>query len=468
MKRLVLLIAALMLLLPAASLGGKTAMSTAGVNVMDFGARCNGSANDLAAIRSAVSVESAAGGGDVSFPGGRTCVVKTSSSWETALCPGTDNVRFVGGDGAVLKVDPAAPDGTVLIDTCGHLGIAVEGLTLDLSGHDGEGVHVGNSNATITGDTFLNGGIGVYLDGQSVHEVLISQDRFAGGGYGVLTQDASTAHSIQVLDSYFMGGARGDAIEINTPSSSGASDWTIANNVISGYQSSGGSDGFGIGLANAHNITITGNTLIGVANHGIHVEDRTSNLIISSNRISGNIKSAIYLVSGAGPMENFKIVNNEIQASGTVDEPWGSSSAIWLVSGGAGVFKDVLIRGNILTNNGSPTSPACAISVEATDNAVIDDNQISDQVGSAGHGICYASWASAGPARVSNNTVNRAATPYSLQEPVEAFDNLSTPRPGRSLASCPQRSSEVGLRHPPRRRHPSRRSSPPCRARRAH
>jgi parallel beta-helix repeat protein len=346
--------------------------------VSRYGASGDGG-NQIDALRRAVSAANEAGGGSVVLNANTTYLIKTSRPYEAVLLPHR-NVRIVGAKGATLKVDVASADGPIMVDG-GYSDTVVEGVKFDLS-HKTDSIAIklnGSSNNVVVNNTFENAGFAaVYLVGATT-DTTVSHNVSTGGGYGVLTQDSSTAAGVNITDNNFGGGSSGDGVALNTPTGS-AHGWNITHNVISGFNAQGPASGFGISIAHGSDIDIEGNYLAGNTNHGIHLEDGASYVEITQNTIRDDAKSAIYMVSGPRTVSHITISGNLI--TGCAFASTASSNAIWAEGGGAFAFNDIEIIGNRLVGNGMSSTPSRDINVDyGPDDVQIRRNTISGNIG---------------------------------------------------------------------------------------
>jgi parallel beta-helix repeat protein len=147
-----------------------------------------------------------------------------------------------------------------------------------------------------------------------------------------------------IANNRFTGSTHGDAIEINTPASAstGAHDITITGNLITGYTDASSQTGIGIGVANAHNVAISGNTILNTKLDGIHVEDACKGVTVTGNTIRGAGRSGISINAGAGTTSPFGWV-----ISGNLVEECGKTGG----NGGIACEGIVSVRNGTITGN---------------------------------------------------------------------------------------------------------------------
>lgn len=159
-------------------------------------------------------------------------------------------------------------------------------------------------------DVHIRGGT-ILLNGQvHVDNILIDGCTFEGGGYGFLLDQPSTGRNVRVVNCTFRGN-RSDAIELNFPrhrEGKLVEDIVIAGNVFedTGPDPDSGTSGFGVGIAGARSVQITGNAFRRMAVQAVHVEDWAEHITITGNNMlecgldhtGGNWTGGVHLLPG--------------------------------------------------------------------------------------------------------------------------------------------------------------------------
>lgn len=269
--------------------GAGTAAKVKGVwHVATSGVSDHGNA---ATVGSAAAIDTANPGSILRFPPGTYAFATawTPSAGATLdLSPGavlqfpavsaglivSNSSITIRGQGT-LRGNAGAPTTAAVVLVSGT-DFTLDGPTVDAAGLSaGRAVDVNGGarctirNATLTGTHQA----GVYVRGV-VNDLVVTGNRHTGNGYGVLINDpaAGSARAL-ISDNYFVmsGAGPGDGIEINAPTN-GFTEFIIAGNYITGYKNVTGNEGIGIGLARCSYGSITGNTITGCQNDGIHIE----------------------------------------------------------------------------------------------------------------------------------------------------------------------------------------------------
>ena len=139
---------------------------------------------------------------------------------------------------------------------------------------------------------------------------------FDGVTYGVLTDTVATdTKDIRIIGNRFIN-IYGDAIELNSPIKgmgynrtpyASINDIVISNNFISVTNGTDINSGFGIGIAGATRVSITGNILSGCRLQAIHLEDYCKHVSIVGNVVEGG-NEGIYIIQ----TDYSSIIGNEI------------------------------------------------------------------------------------------------------------------------------------------------------------
>ncbi|MFC5649389.1 right-handed parallel beta-helix repeat-containing protein [Paenibacillus solisilvae] len=270
-----------------------------------FGAAGNGKKNDTAAIQLALNQAKKSGGGVVYLPEG-TYVVSNN----LYIYSGT---KVMGARAKITKTNTKA-DFAVLVIAAGQHNVVVEGLWLNntqTAGNISIDIHKNVNNVWIMNNTFT--GIhsqAINMNNPGIEHVQISGNHFEKVSYGLLTNKmAVSIKDIRVINNQFID-IYSDAIELNHPGQANEAEehFVIAGNYISVPKGLGKSKmaGFGIGIAGADNITITGNVIEKTRYEAIHIEGGAKYLNIIGNIIDGvendpdvNLNSGIYIIDGS-------------------------------------------------------------------------------------------------------------------------------------------------------------------------
>jgi parallel beta-helix repeat protein len=311
---------------------GSSAVIEAAANGVTF----NGSTETRTSLNALLA--GLADGAVVGFPPGGVAIISANVS----IPSGVDNITILGR-GATLKLSGSAASAAFVLNLVGS-GAKITDLTIDASSiANSTGIRINGNGHTIRGCTFTNSVAGgVYVEGASTN-LSITESVF-GQGYGILVKDDSTANGIVIANNRFIGSTHGDAIEINTPASAstGAHDITITGNLITGYTDASSQTGIGIGVANAHNVAISGNTILNTKLDGIHVEDACKGVTVTGNTIRGAGRSGISINAGAGTTSPFGWV-----ISGNLVEECGKTGG----NGGIACEGIVSVRNGTITGN---------------------------------------------------------------------------------------------------------------------
>jgi parallel beta-helix repeat protein len=221
-----------------------------------------------------------------------------------------DGVK-VAGTGRIF----GALVGTAVI-TVGGNGTTLTDLTVEntdtSTGNIGVNVRTGATNVTIQDVTFKGPRLqAVNINTNGVAGVLVRGCLFDGVTYGVLTDTSGTTgldlRDVRIIGNRFIN-VSGDPIELNspitgmgktrTPRTDAQAGFVISGNYISNTAGSDVNSGFGIGIAGACDVTISGNNFVGSRVQAIHIEDYANGVTITGNTINGGAVG-IYMISHA-------------------------------------------------------------------------------------------------------------------------------------------------------------------------
>lgn len=195
------------------------------------------------------------------------------------------------------------PDGAPYLVATGGPGATIENVTFDTrtdSGLNGgeSTILVRHDDTTVTGCAVQGSGfrfgVGFAEQATPIRNTSIANCAFTQTAYGVLKNNTPTVN-LTIRDCAFTDIRRGDAIELNV---GGDTNALITGNTINGVSSGGLTNaGIGIGVAGVGSygqpidgmstaVTVTGNTVHGCENEGIHFEVMRDSTI-SSNTVTG-------------------------------------------------------------------------------------------------------------------------------------------------------------------------------------
>lgn len=249
----------------------------------DFGAVCDSSTDDIAALQAAEAAAEAAGGGVIWIPEGASDC-RIGSTWTIS----GSNITVAGP--GYIKAKATFTGATPVIEITGT-DVTLRDITLDANNFaNSRGILVnGATRARIEGIKGLNNqNAFVRIEGAAT-DTWVVRNQVRGRGYGVLVADPTGASGLFVLDNDFQfteATQLGDGVEINTPSA-GFSRFVISRNRISGYIGNASNAGLGIGMDGASHGLIEGNWIDDVENDGIHIES-ANHVVIRGNHVSNS------------------------------------------------------------------------------------------------------------------------------------------------------------------------------------
>lgn len=359
------------------------------INIRNKGATA---ASAAAAFTAALADVTA--GGVIYVPTG-TWDVTAGTDYAPTFQINKPKVRIVGdGDGSIIRLKAGAATGANILYITED-DVTIEGVTFDLTSAitQSMAVHVRPTAARvrIAHCTFFPVSAvtaSIYLTGACT-DVDIEHNRILGPKFGVLTHDASTASRVRITDNLFDGqGGVGDGIEINTPTGE-ATDITSARNTVRNYIRSGptANNGIGIGYAHVTRGVISENIVENVELDGIHVEDGSSGITVSDNRVRACGRSGITVNSSntyaTRYTSNITVHDNEVTGCLSVS----GTGAIALE--GNLTVKGCNVHDNHIWNNGRVAGAECyGIDLQFRgENHHIHHNQIRNTVGVITAGI---------------------------------------------------------------------------------
>ena len=347
------------------------------VQLTDFGAACNGTANDQPALQKAINDVQSKGGGTIMVPA-RTCrIQQTGGVVSTAI--GGNGVAIKGASlASTLAMDTDSPGSyrdlfriegaanvsfdtltikrlnnayVVLFNLLSVNGLTMNNIVVDgqkmTEGNDVHGIAILNSanatvkNVTMTGTTWKNMDFGMFQSSDSP-----------------VTVDGWT------VDNSTFEGNWDDDLEFNAPNSS-MSNINVLNSTFTNNRATDPSapSGFAIGFANVRTGSMKNNTISGYRFDPIHIEDRSANITVQGNKVSNSFTngqtsyaSHVFIISGS---HDVTITGNEFDTSANTNSidviyvgPGGSPSQPYNISITGNTFK---LRPNakLLGNYGS-------------------------------------------------------------------------------------------------------------------
>lgn len=338
-----------------------------------FGAAADGTTDDSAAIIAAL-----AAGPTRLTPG------------KTYFCGSNITMNVAGmvlyGDGTLKGNGSATASSAVIKITANNC--IVRDITInqnDIS--SGKSIWVSGADNTLIERVKNSNGQSSFIHGDGVlTNLTVRGCSNVSRGYGVLINEPSAgSKNIIIQHNYFVNSEAagiGDGIEINAPTN-GCSNVIISNNFIGGMTGDTSSAGIGIGLANVTGATITGNMIFDCESDAIHVENSSTGIVISGNRIkncltaSTNVSGAISILSGCTDVTiSGNVVKDTANKHGIATTASnGTFNTVISITGnvidGASLYlisldsvKDVVVSGNVLENaNTSNTATTSSIRV---------------------------------------------------------------------------------------------------------
>ena len=410
--------------------GGPTVLNHGIYDVTSYGAKCDGSTDDTAAIQSAIGA--ASGGGTIIFPAAICVVSPPTTGYILSLGGGNITIHGMGLGASVLKVKASAGDykavfgpyqGTfsnvTLTDFTINQNTTNNPVTSSIMTYPRMVINsaTGGNNLTVSNLEVLDiGSINTISTGTA--RSVITHSRFVLNTTGNFYHDYSTlyisAEHSSVDHNLFVGGinAAGSVCAIETH----AGTTTVTGNVVDGFWLGGNITGVSsVGDSNA--ISVIGNTVTnayfgfqlwsntlrahtsGFGLHGVAVESNTVRLTQNSwivDPVSGKAQtgnpSGIFVTPGANlPVSNILIANNTIEydLSTSSSDPFNTSGmgiGYWdaLTTNTATNFR---ILGNTIIN-----SPIYGIRMSVTGSDFeISGNHITNAGSSANRGLAASS-----------------------------------------------------------------------------
>lgn len=351
------------------------------LSVKAFGAVGDGVTDDTAAILATIAHAGENGG--VYYPKG-TYLVTQAVEFQRVFNLTLAGQSHIGEPGAILKLAAGAANGSAIFWS-GAADQTFRGLTFDLNGISegrGIGARTGCVRGKISGCTFKgNGsssGIGIHMSG-SPTDLGITANHFLGCAYGILSAQSTSPQHVLIADNILDGDGRptGNAISIDSPNGN-ASDISIIGNVAYNWTSTQ----ICIGFAHVVRGVIANNIIHQCSGAGIHVEDGSTDIAITGNKISecgGAGIEATY--NTARPTKRITIVGNTVADCLTLAPVVGA-----IIISGSNPPEGVIVAHNTVDNCGLLTSVCHGIVLFANNSRVLG-NVVTNTQGLAPGGI---------------------------------------------------------------------------------
>ncbi|MFC0212028.1 right-handed parallel beta-helix repeat-containing protein [Paenibacillus chartarius] len=286
-----------------------SADAAASIRVFDvtssvYGANGSDTADDTAAIQKALDAAGTTGGGIVYFPKGTYVTSKDLKVYS--------NTKLLGSQAKISKADVGDSYAVFAIQP-GQSKIVFEELWIENNKSSGSiGIDFGmNSSDIDVQDNRFTGRYAqsVNINATGVKHIEVTGNHFEEVNYAVLTNHQATdVRDVRIVNNEFIN-IYSDAIELNHPGSTytAGANIIIADNYLSvpAAYGSGTAGGFGIGVAGATHVSITGNIIENARYEAIHIEDEAKHISIVGNIINGVendpdlvLNSGIYVIDG--------------------------------------------------------------------------------------------------------------------------------------------------------------------------
>lgn len=338
-----------------------------------YGAAGDGVRDDTNSLQEALDAARASGGGIVYFPPGTYITTKELNVYS--------NTKIVGANAKISKTPEGAGDSVINVATDQSL-VTIEGMWIEnnkTKGNIGINMKTGSSLVMIKENKFTGQKTqAVNINASGVKHIQIHNNVFQEVAFGVLTNaHAKDLEDVRILNNQFLN-IYGDAIELNHPGTAyvAGANFIIANNymlVPTGF-GSGAKSGFGIGIAGATNISITGNVIHNARYEAIHIEDEAKHISIVGNVINGvandpdnGLNSGVYVIDSdyititGNTVRNAKDYGIHLEINASAQSP-----------------TNTIISANTVTASGSG---GIKVNVEGPANTIVSDNLVTDNSG---------------------------------------------------------------------------------------
>jgi hypothetical protein len=308
------------------------------LNFVNYG-RCDGTANDADAFKQVIGLLSSAGGGLLQLP--PATIAMTLTAWPMFTVPG--NVRVVGAPGMttiILTSDSAIAD-RAFIATSGDK-ISIEGVKFVRNADfplvfffPGAIDSFRFSHCEIDGqrDTYATHyAHGISLDGTGEKShIALSDSRWTRLDYPLFQGTSTNSSDHITVDNCTFAFNYADDLCFNAPNAN-MSNVSVTRCRFVDNQSTDPSRGFGVDFAHVTGGTVSDSYFENYYNEGIHIEDYSTNIVISGNRLVScgtTLGGGMTVVTGC---TNVSIVGNTVDASANTT----TLHAIAILAGGNG------------------------------------------------------------------------------------------------------------------------------------
>lgn len=357
------------------------------LSLAQFGAACDGTTDDRAALQQAVD---AAAGGVVEIPG--ACRIVATDATPSITLTGPITLRGTG-EAASLNLDSDRPGSFRNLFTIAGDNVRLENLALQrvaevpgimlnldaLTNLSLDNVLLDGWNDRYPAGDFhgiaISGAPGERIENVSLDHVTIQYT-----DYGLLQDNATTSitSGFTVNNSRFTANAFDD-LEFNAPNGT-MTDIQVTNSDFSGNLAANDEApaGFAVGLANVQRALIQGNSFRGYRYDPVHIEDRSADITVDNNTFADcftaplDYASHVFVINGS---HDITITNNTFDTTANTNR----IDAVYLGPGGGTTVDNILITGN--TFHLGPT--AAQIGNYGATRVAEHSNQINDHSASA-------------------------------------------------------------------------------------
>lgn len=346
------------------------------INVTDpvYGAIPDDGIDDTLAIQAALDAARDEGGRIVYFPEGTYITSMDLTVYS--------NTKVLGNYAKISKI-AVTNSNSVLVVGISQSNVVIEGMWLENnknSGCIGIDLGGGSSRVQISNNKFTGKNAqAVNMNAIGIKHIQVTENDFEEVRFGVLTNAAAKdLMDLRVVNNQFIN-IYADAIELNHPGTAyvGATNIVIANNYIhvpKGF-GTGTTSGFGIGVAGATHVAITGNVIENARYEAIHIEDEAKHISIVGNIINGvgddpdsSYNAGIYVIDG----DYISIIGNSVDRA--------NDFGIQLEYSSGNQATNTVVSGNTVTRSGGGIRVAGAGSADV----IVSENVVT---GNTGHGF---------------------------------------------------------------------------------